>query len=169
MDHTVVATRQKTQVAEFRDIFLDELPVLAAQYIDVARAEGTTAAYEKVMNTALKVIEGLEVAKKADPYANLPTINFHIGADMAVTATIEAAKPDVVDVEAKRVDPEWPFPRDNPLPDNPLELLHETVQAEPIRQEKPSAALRQEGAADEGREEETLRALDLAASAMALD
>jgi hypothetical protein len=153
MDTAATVSEQKAKIAQFRQEFLNELPALAREYIDTARAESTTQAFEKVMNTAVKVIEGLQVAEKADKYANLPVINFTIGAGVQVT-TIEAAaqvpavpNPDVTDVEPKPVSPFKDSGHDWSLPDNPTDLLPSP--------DEPGAAA-------------TLAALDLASGAMAL-
>lgn len=145
----------KDQIDQFRQEFLQELPILAREYIDTARAEATTAAFEKVMNTALKVIEGLEVEKKKDVYANLPVIHVSFGPGMQLATTVEpapeAAPEDVTDVEAKPVkSPFGTSSRENwELPDDPTKLL------EPVPVDPDDAA--------------TLAALNLAGSAMALD
>ena len=165
MDAAAISNKSKSQVLEFRNTLLDELPLLARQYIDTARAEATTAAYEKVMNTALKVIEGLEVEKAKDKYANLPTINFILGADMQITTTVDAPaptpvpkSPDVTDVTPK--DPLNPEESAS-LPHDPLELLH--------GHEEPDALPSQDAQAEQRRQEETLLTLELAGSALAMD
>lgn len=123
---------QKANVKAFRDVFLRELPSLAQEYVDIARAESTTAAMEKVMNTALKVVEGLQVDQAKNPYANLPVINFHIGADAVVTTTVEPPLEVVEDVT-----PKSPFGAsaakawDEPLPDDPLALLESPAEPHP--------------------------------------
>jgi hypothetical protein len=148
-----MASVPKVQIDAFREEFLQELPQLAREYVDTARAEATTAAYEKVMNTALKVIDGLEVQKQKDIYANLPIINITFGPGMQMATQVEAAPVEAPAIEDATVKDEWPFPHsgrgDEPvsataLPDNPLELLETQV-------------------------DETLEALNLASSAMALE
>lgn len=142
-----MAVVPKVQIDLFREEFLAELPQLAREYVDTARAEATTAAYEKVMNTALKVIDGLEVQKQKDIYANLPVINISFGPGMQMATQVEASK-EVPAIEATDVEPKetWPFPTSaHALPDNPLELLE--APADPEMQ----------------------LALDLASSALALD
>lgn len=143
----------KDQIDLFRQEFLTELPSLAREYVDTARSEGTTASYEKVMNTALKVIEGLEVEKKKDVYANLPVIHVSFGPGMQMTT--EVVPEPVVPDEVTDVTPKSPFASSaskdfGTLPDNPLDLLSGP---EPASEE----------------DDDTLRALSLAGSAMALD
>lgn len=139
------------QISQFRQEFLTELPSLAREYIDTARSEATTAAFEKVMNTALKVIEGLEVQQKKDVYANLPVIHVHFGPAMEMATTVEpAAVAAVTDVEPKV---QSPFHTSSSaafgtLPDDPLDLLPAPSTPE---------------------EEEVLASLSLASSAMALE
>ena len=143
----------RQQIDGFRQEFLRELPLLAREYVDVARSEGTTAAYEKVMNTALKVIEGLQVQEKKDPYANLPVINITFGPGMQLATQVEPAplpEPQVQDVQPKVASP---FASSSSaafgtLPDDPVDLL-------PAPADPESA--------------EVLAALDLAANAMVLD
>lgn len=122
----------KAAIAEFRRVFIDDLPDLAREYIDTARAEKTTAAMEKVMNTALKVIEGLQVDQAKNPYANLPVINFHIGSDTTVTTSVE--QPALVeDVTPRRVvspfqtsaAKAWDETTPESLPADPLDLLND--------------------------------------------
>lgn len=155
-----MAVSPKVQIDAFREEFLTELPLLAREYVDTARAEGTTAAYEKVMNTALKVIDGLEVQKQKDIYANLPVINITFGPAMQMATQIEATPEERPAIEAgdiTTVEPKetWPFPRSardegaaksaHALPEDPLQLL------------------------EASEDDETLTALSLASSAMALD
>lgn len=161
MDLTTAKDAKLAKIEQFRQELVDELPTLARQYIDTARAEATTAAFEKVMNTALKVIEGLEVEKAKDKYANLPVINFVIGPDMHVTATVEPAPP-VVDAQAREVTTQTPALAEA-LPTNPLELLDGQEETPlPAHQGQEADALRQ-------KEEEALLALDEVAGALALD
>lgn len=144
---TALTAEPKAQIDAFRQEFLAELPALAREYVDTARAEQTTAAYEKVMNTALKVIEGLAVQEKKDPYANLPVIHVSFGPGMQMATVVEApaaqepeTAPGVIDVQVKA------------LPDDVLDLLPTPDAAAPTEEE---AAV--------------LATLDLAASLMALD
>lgn len=143
----------KEKIDAFRREFLDELPDLAREYIDTARAESTTAGYEKVMNTALKVIEGLQVQERKDIYANLPVIHVTFGPSMEMATQIAPAPvPDadqVVDVEVKSPFGSSASKDFGTLPPDLLDLLPAPV---------PTAA-----------EQETLDALALAGSAMALD
>lgn len=143
----------KDQIEAFRREFFQELPSLAREYIDTARSEGTTQAYEKVMNTAFKAIEGLEVERKKDVYANLPVIHVSFGAGVQMTQVVEPPTPaaDVTDAEPRPV--KSPFASSaakawDELPDNPTDLLPSTLSPE---------------------EQATLQALNLAGSAMALE
>lgn len=100
----MIPANAQEKLTAFRQEFVDELPALAREMIDMARAENTTQAYEKVLNTAMKVVEGMQVAQKADPYANLPVIHMHIGSNTITTVVkapaIQEAPGDVIDVEA---------------------------------------------------------------------
>lgn len=140
------------KLAAFRKEFIDELPNLAREMIDQARAEESVQAYERVMNVALKVVDGLQVQDKKDIYANLPVIHMTINGGTVTTEVTPAALPaaDVTDVEPKVQSPfgtsaarEWQ------LPDDPSEIL-------------PGPDPSPEDVAAE------LAALDLAAGAMAL-
>lgn len=142
------------KIAQFRKEFLEDLPELGRAYRETALAEGTTAAMEKVMNTALKVIEGLEVEKKKDVYANLPVIHVSFGPGMLATTTVEPAPQptadttDVVDVEPKSPFKDSSSREFNTLPEDVTELL-------PAPESAEDAAI--------------LEALSLGSSAMALD
>lgn len=149
-----MAVVPKVQIDAFREEFLQELPQLAREYVDTARAEATTAAYEKVMNTALKVIDGLEVQKQKDVYANLPVIHISFGPGMEMATQVELPKEVPALVEDVTPKETWPFPQSaHTLPDDPLELLAAPDIGNPISPE----------------DDETLNALSLASSAMALD
>lgn len=165
MDALPDSNSPKAKLDAFRKEFLDELPSLAREMIDTARAEGTTQAYEKVMNTAMKVVEGVQVDVKKDQYANLPVIHVSFGPGMQMATTITTPAPeiptaDVVDVQAKetvfspfRTSASAEFgTAPAQLPDDPLDLL-----ADPA-----TAASTQD-------EDAVLEALTLAGSAMALD
>lgn len=166
MDALTDSNSPKAKLDEFRKEFLDELPNLAREMIDTARAEGTTAAYEKVMNTAMKVVEGVQVDVKKDQYANLPVIHVSFGPGMQMATTITPAAPvvelagdEVVDVEPRqpaspfRTSASQAFGTAPALPDDPLDLLAEPT-ADPVRTQDEDAVL---------------EALTMAGSALALD
>lgn len=148
----------KVRIDAFRQEFLEELPALAREYIDTARSEATTAAFEKVMNTALKVIEGLQVQEKKDQYANLPVIHVSFGPGMQMATLVEAA----------------PSPGSDPLPGAPSADIEDAVVKSPFQTSASSefGTLPPDPLAlldDTPGAQETLAVLNLAASAMALD
>jgi hypothetical protein len=92
------------QIAQLRTKLAESVEFAWDRFIDAAEAEGTTQAWQRVVSEMAKQLPGLAVQEKKDPYANLPTINFTIGPNMQLTATVEAAPSEaveVVDVEAK--------------------------------------------------------------------
>lgn len=120
------------KLAEFRREILDELPNLAREMIDVARAEATPQAYEKVLNIALKTVEGMQVQEKKDPYANLPVIHMTINGG-SVTTQVSAPEPiAAIDVQATVLPdaPTSPFgasaSKTWAMPADPTELLDST-------------------------------------------
>lgn len=121
----------KSNIDLARERLLSELPDLVEQYIDTARTEGTTQAYDRLMGFALKAIEGLQVNAKPDPYANMPVIHVSFGSNMQMVTTVEAAPeetpvpvlPNIVDAVAKLPAPAAQEAPLQALPDDPLELL----------------------------------------------
>jgi hypothetical protein len=155
MDTPPAQSNSASKLASFRKEFIDELPNLAREMIDIARAEETVQAYEKVMNVALKVVEGLQVQDKKDPYANLPVIHMTINGG-TVHTQVEAAPaaPALPDADIEDVTPRVQSPFGSSaskaweLPDDPTEILPAVPDLDDTQA--------------------TLNALDAAAGAMAL-
>jgi hypothetical protein len=153
MDTPPAQSNSASKLAAFRKEFIDELPNLAREMIDIARAEETVQAYEKVMNVALKVVEGLAVQEKKDPYANLPVIHMTINGG-TVHTQVEAAPaaPALPTADIEDATPKSPFASSASktweLPDDPTEILPAVPDLDDTQA--------------------TLNALDAAAGAMAL-
>lgn len=83
---------RERQLEAGRDVMVSAMPALMQEFIDVCRATGTPAAYQKLMETALKFVPDMKVADKADPYANLPVINYTVQIDGSTNTTVQVIK-----------------------------------------------------------------------------
>lgn len=89
---------RERQLEAGRDVMVTAMPALVQEFIDVCRATGTPAAYQKLMETALKFVPDMKVADKADPYANLPVINYTVQIDGSTNTTVQVLKAETAPV-----------------------------------------------------------------------
>jgi hypothetical protein len=139
---------EKAPIERARERLLEQLPALVDEYIDTARAEGTTQAFDRLMGFALKAVDGLQVDPKAGQYANLPVIHVSFGPGMQLTVEPGQAPPAPLPLVEEVTDATPPAV----LPDDPLDLL-------PAPEPTPT----------ELAEREVLEALAAAGSAMVME
>lgn len=63
------------QIEKLQGTVLGKMAYAFDRMTEAAEIEGTPAAWAKVLELGLKIVPGLQVKEKSDPYANLPTIN----------------------------------------------------------------------------------------------
>lgn len=122
VSNVVLDNRAKIDV--FVQRYIDALDQISTDHIDATRADGSAAAYEKLGNFCLKIIDGLQVDPK-DGFDRLATLHVTFGDGFTSTivpaivpAMVQPVQPpaDIQDVKPKPAEPAapWPFPKPEP-------------------------------------------------------